>query len=284
MTLDSFKQLWERIFFKCNGYIFKNKPSSNVKASICPIDRHKPTRCCYLGPPLHLWMEIAEAGGSCKGCHWLCPAGKPLGSWAPGQPTCPPRGDQRQGWCQSPQGPSLISPGSLVGRCCRLLGTGRRLPTSWVTAEGVWEISLTYLSGFHESLPSPPASPGRISGNKENNFQFLETPPCTFSLDGALYARGSLSLAPAINEGSHHIAFLRYLLQTTGRIVFFVIFCKLLTNPKAFCCMRRICIHMFICIVDGLLCLHKTKFAYTSHSLNAHLYPKLACKLLHSRG
>lgn len=68
MTLDSFKQLQERIFFKHDGYVFKSKPNSNVKAAIHPIDHCKPTRCCYLGPPLRLWMGMVEAGRSREGC------------------------------------------------------------------------------------------------------------------------------------------------------------------------------------------------------------------------
>lgn len=149
MTLDSFKQLWEPIFFKCKGYIFKGKPSSSVEVcKICPLDHCKPTRCCYLGPPLLLWMGMVEVGGSTRN-GWWCPVRSLPGSWAPSQLTQLPCGDPGQGCCQNLQGSSLNSAGSLVGRCCCLLVPRRRASTTPGTAEGVEEISLTLQAFVH---------------------------------------------------------------------------------------------------------------------------------------
>lgn len=57
----------------------------------------------------------------------------------------------------------------------------------------------------------------------------------------ALYPRGNLGPVLATNEESHHITFLRYLIETTGRAAFFGMVYKALTNPNAFGCVKKIC-------------------------------------------
>lgn len=114
MTLDSLKQLWEPIFFKCKGYIFKGKPSSNVKVcKICPLNHCKPTRCCYLRPPLPLWMW-GSMGNVSGGAHW-------------GRPQAP---ELPASWFTHPVG----TRGRIAARACRGHPSTLQAP-SWESAD-----------------------------------------------------------------------------------------------------------------------------------------------------
>lgn len=147
MTLDSFKQLWELIFFKCKGYIFKGKPSSNVKVcNICPLDHCKPTRCCYLGAPLLLWMGMVEVGGSMMnvsgGVQWGSSQAPELSAswlstlWGPGAGSLPEPAGVIPEFCRLPLWESADA--------CLCQG-GTHLPLQWL--QRAWR-RLALLSWF----------------------------------------------------------------------------------------------------------------------------------------
>lgn len=112
ISLDSFKQLWERIFFKRNGCISKGNPRSDVQAFTFPMDFWKSARG-YCWAPSGLLMKHVEVRRPCR-MSWCVPYYHHAKS-----PTL-------WGWvaelCQSPPGTFPASSGSLMERDWCLLG------------------------------------------------------------------------------------------------------------------------------------------------------------------
>lgn len=111
ICLDSFKQLWECIFFRRNGCISKGKPRSDIQASIFPMDFCKPTRgyCWALSGLLIRHVEMRRP----YGMSWYRPYSLHAKS--------PPRGDQWQSCAKAHQGHSQL-PQALMERDWFLLG------------------------------------------------------------------------------------------------------------------------------------------------------------------
>lgn len=92
ISLDSFKQLWECIFFKRNGCISKGNPRSDVQAFTFPMDFWKSARG-YCWAPSGLLMRHVECLGAFP---------------TPTMPNHPPCGDEWQSCAKAHQGHSQL--------------------------------------------------------------------------------------------------------------------------------------------------------------------------------